>query len=292
MEARVPPYTDAHPEHWRPRLVALDIDGTLVDADNNISPAVESAVAGVRSAGSHVVLSTGRGLIGTRPVAQRLGLPKPYLVCSNGAVTARLHSDTHAGTEVLDVVTFDPRPMLDLLLERLPGVLVAVEEIGVGYRVNKPFPDGEISGEIRVHPLEELVSKPVTRVILREPDLRPDDFLDVIDRVGLHGVAYYVGYTAWLDLAPDGVSKASGLAKVAERLGVRQADVLAIGDGSNDVEMLEWAGRGVAMGNATPGVQAAGDAVTAALAEDGVAVELARWFTSDESFETEDLAGA
>jgi hydroxymethylpyrimidine pyrophosphatase-like HAD family hydrolase len=259
---------------WRPRLVALDIDGTLVDPDNNYSPAVESAVHAVLAAGAHVVLSTGRGLTATRPLAERLGLPKPYLVCSNGAVSVRLHPEP----ELLDVVRFDPAPVLRLLLERMPDVLVAVEELGVGYRVNKPFPPGELTGQILVEPLKLLVSEPATRVILREPAGDADRFLETIDRVGLHGVSYYIGYTAWLDIAPDGVSKATALEKVARRLGVAQADVLAIGDGQNDLEMLAWAGRGVAMGNAQPNVQETADAVTKSRADDGVAVELARWF--------------
>ncbi|GAB3405950.1 HAD family hydrolase [Flindersiella endophytica] len=261
-------------ERWRPRLVALDIDGTLVDPDNNYSPAVEAAVHAVLEAGTHVVLSTGRGLTATRPVAERLGLPKPYLVCSNGAVTVRLHPEP----ELLDIVRFDPGPVLQLLLERMPDVLVAVEELGVGYRVNKPFPPGELTGQLVVEPLSKLVAEPATRVILREPSNEAERFLDVIDRVGLHGVSYYIGYTAWLDIAPDGVSKATALEKIARRLGVGRADVLAIGDGANDVEMLDWAGRGVAMGNATPAVQEIADAVTKSRADDGVAVELARWF--------------
>ncbi|HEY6740435.1 MAG TPA: HAD family hydrolase [Actinopolymorphaceae bacterium] len=261
---------------WRPRLVALDIDGTLVDPANRISPAVQTAVARAVAAGAHVVLSTGRGLIGTRGLAEELELERPYLVCSNGAVTVRLHPDT--GPEVLDVVTFDARPVLELLMKRLPDALVAVEEIGVGYRVNAPFPQGEISGEIRVVPPEELVPGPVTRVILREASNDVDQLLDAIDRIGLHEVAYYIGTTAWLDLAPDGVSKATGLEKVTERLGVDRADVLAIGDGANDIDMLRWAGRGVAMGNAVSAVQAAADAVTATQSEDGVAIELDRWF--------------
>lgn len=259
---------------WRPRLVALDIDGTLVDPDNNFSPAVEAAVHAVLDAGTHVVLSTGRGLTATRPIAERLGLPKPYLVCSNGAVTVRLHPEP----ELLDIVRFDPGPVLQLLLERMPDVLVAVEELGVGYRVNKPFPPGELTGQLVVEPLEKLVAEPATRVILREPSNEAERFLDVIDRVGLHGVSYYIGYTAWLDIAPDGVSKATALEKIAHRLDIDRADVLAIGDGANDVEMLDWAGRGVAMGNATPTVQEAADAVTKSRADDGVAVELARWF--------------
>ena len=84
--------------------------------------------------------------------------------------------------------------------------------------------------------------------------------------------------TAWLDLSPVGVSKASGLAMVADELGVAQADVLAIGDGRNDIEMLRWAGRGVAMGQAVEEVKAAADAVTETVYDDGVVVELSRWW--------------
>lgn len=261
---------------WRPKLLALDIDGTLYDSSYEISPRVESAVRTVADQGVHIVLSTGRGLVGTRPLAKRLALPDPYLVCSNGAVTVRLHAD--AEPEFIDVVTFDPEPVLQLLLQRLPGVLVAVEEIGIGYRVTAPFPPGELSGDYRVEPIETLMAKPVTRVILRQPSSEAEEFLDVIDRVGLHDVAYYIGYTAWLDLAPKGVSKAHGLAKVADLLGVSHEDVLAIGDGNNDVEMLSWAGRGVAMGNAPADVQDSADDVTETIDEDGVALELSRWF--------------
>ena len=80
-----------------------------------------------------------------------------------------------------------------------------------------------------------------------------------------------VGFTAWLDLAPVGVNKASGLAYVAERLGVDSSDVLAIGDGRNDLEMLRWAGRGVAMGQAPDEVKEAADEVTASIEDDGAA---------------------
>src|SRR3546814_11325300 len=88
-----------------------------------------------------------------------------------------------------------------------------------------------------------------------------------------------LGWTAWMDLAPVGVSKASGLAHVARELGVDAADALAIGDGLNDLEMFAWAGRSVAMGQAVDKVLAAADDVTLAVNEDGAAVELDRWFT-------------
>ncbi|GAA4978413.1 HAD family hydrolase [Actinopolymorpha pittospori] len=293
MTARSTTGPDQLAEMWRPQLVALDIDGTLVDAKNQLSPVVDAAVRAVAGTGSHVVLSTGRGLTATRPLALHFDLPTPYLVCSNGAVTIRLHNQSdpplspagiidERGVELIDVVTFDPEPVVRMLLSRLPEVLVAVEELGVGYRVNAHFPAGELTGEIEVQSISQLVAQPATRVILREPSIEAEQFLDVVDRVGLHGVAYYIGYTAWLDLAPEGVSKATGLAKIAERLGVEREDVLAIGDGDNDAEMLSWAGRGVAMGNAAMEVKEVADDVTASLDDDGVAVELSRWFSEVE----------
>ena len=126
--------------------------------------------------------------------------------------------------------------------------------------------------------VEDLVSAPVSRVIIRDPEATAEDFVTLAGELGLHGTDYVVGWTAWLDLAPVGVSKASGLAHVAEQLGVDAADVLAIGDGRNDIEMLQWAGRGVAMGQAVQPVIDAADDVTAPVAEDGAALELGRYF--------------
>jgi hydroxymethylpyrimidine pyrophosphatase-like HAD family hydrolase len=126
--------------------------------------------------------------------------------------------------------------------------------------------------------VSELVSAPVSRVIIRDPDATADDFVALAEELGLHGTDYVVGWTAWLDLAPVGVSKASGLAYVAAELGLGAADVLAIGDGRNDIEMLEWAGRGVAMGQAVQQVIDVADAVTGTVSEDGAARELERYF--------------
>jgi hydroxymethylpyrimidine pyrophosphatase-like HAD family hydrolase len=129
-----------------------------------------------------------------------------------------------------------------------------------------------------VESVDSLVSEPVTRVIIRDPQASADEFLRLAETLGLHGINYFVGYTAWLDLAPDGVSKASALQTVAERLAVPRHRVLAIGDGRNDVEMLAWAGRGVAMGQAPDEVKGVADAVTGAFDDDGCADELGRWF--------------
>jgi hydroxymethylpyrimidine pyrophosphatase-like HAD family hydrolase len=261
---------------WRPALVALDIDGTLVDYEERMSATVMHAVRGVVDAGAHVVLSTGRSVYGIERVIEMLQLESGHAVASNGAVTF-----TYYPVEITSAVTFDPEPAVRRVLERVPDALVAVEVIGRGYRANGMFPEGEITGEMWLESLDDLVREPVTRVIIRDPQSSAEDFIALAESLGLHGTNYFVGYTAWLDLAPEGVSKASALAEVCKALDVAQSDVLAIGDGRNDVEMLDWAGRGVAMGQAPAELLAVADAVTGTLVDDGAALELARLFDLD-----------
>ena len=255
-----------------PKVAALDVDGTLVDETNALSPAVRDAVLALAEAGVAIVVATGRAMPGTMEVVDRLGLQDGTAVTSNGAIVICYHP-----VEVLHSVTFDASEAVRRVLERIPDALVAVEEIGVGYRVNPPFPEGEVSGQITVEHVDSLVAEPVTRVVIRAPEHDAREFAEVVEGLGLTETNYYIGFTSWLDLAPQGVSKASGLEMVCARLDVAQADVLAVGDGFNDVEMLEWAGRGVAMGQAPEHVQAAADAVTGTVADDGLAAELARY---------------
>lgn len=256
-------------------LVALDVDGTIVDHDEVMTDRVREAVQRLAKAGAHVVVATGRSLHATLPIAQRLGLDAgydgSYLVCSNGAVTVRLDSSLEEGHQVVAVHTFDPSSVAGLLREQLPTGLFAVEVLGRGYKLTAPFPDGELSGEMEVVPFDELFTEPVMRVVVRSPEHTSAQFEALVDEVGLHGVAYSVGWTAWLDLAPDGVTKASALEDVRLRLELRREDTVAVGDGRNDLEMLRWAARGVAMGNAPQEVKDAADEVTAPVDEDGLA---------------------
>ena len=256
-----------------PRLAALDVDGTLVDQTNALSPAVREAVLALADTGVVIVVATGRAMPGTMEVVERLGLDDGTAVTSNGAIVIGYHP-----VEVLHSVTFDASEAVRRVLESVPDALVAVEEVGIGYRVNKPFPEGEVSGRITVEDVDSLVSEPVTRVVIRAPEHDAREFAAVVEGLGLTETNYYIGYTAWLDLAPQGVSKASGLELVCVQLDIAPADVLAVGDGFNDVEMLQWAGRGVAMGQAPDDVVAVADAVTDSVADDGLATELARYF--------------
>lgn len=255
-------------------MVALDIDGTLLTHDGDLSPAVAGAVADLRDAGAQVVLSTGRSVQAVTPVAARLGLDRGWAVCSNGAVCIRLDPELDGGHEITDVVTFDPAPTLRLLREELPQGLFAVEDLGRGYKVTAPFPMGELTGEVQVVDFEELIAAPATRVTLRAPELSSADFDALVERVGLHGVGYAVGWTAWLDISPDGVNKASALEMLRGRMDIDAHATVAMGDGSNDLEMLTWAAHGVAMGNSGANVRAAADAVTDTVEHDGAAVVL------------------
>jgi len=270
---------------WNPQLVALDIDGTILKwvegagtTHEEISPAVYAAVHRALDAGAHVVLASGRSPHGMTGVADLLDLydeqrGRLWIVASNGAVVFR-----YPPLEVVHEEKFDARPAVEAILERHPTALVAVEERGVGYRVNSHFPEGELSGDMIVTEVADLLAAEVSRVIIRDPDATADEFVALAADLGLHGTNYVVGWTAWLDLAPVGVSKASGLQHVAEALGLTAADALAVGDGRNDLEMFEWAHRGVAMGQAIQAVLDAADDTTGSVYEDGLAAELDQWF--------------
>jgi len=272
-------------QDWRPQVVALDIDGTLLSwvegqgtTYGQVTPAVHDAVHRVLDAGAHVVLASGRSPHGMTPVADMLGLhtednERLWIVASNGAVVFR-----YPPMEVVLEETFDAAPAVRAVLERHPTALVAVEERGVGYRVSKEFPTGELSGDEVLDVGDDHLAGPVSRVIIRDPQATADDFVRLAQDLGLHGTDYVVGWTAWLDLAPVGVTKASGLQYVVDQLGLTAADVLAIGDGRNDIEMLRWAGRGVAMGQAVQQVLDVADDVTGIVSEDGAATEIRRWF--------------
>lgn len=270
---------------WRPKLIALDIDGTILIPQpdhgfsvDGVTPAVRRAIDKAHEAGAHIVLASGRAPLSMSQVLRHLELPRDVArhalgVASNGAVTFAFPP-----LKVVHEVTFDAREAVAEVLKHVPEAAVAIEEHGVGYRVNRHFPQGELDGEMILTPIEEMIASEVSRVIIRDPDATSEDFVTLAEKLGLQGTNYFIGWTAWLDLAPEGVSKASGLAGVAERLGIDRDDVLAIGDGRNDIEMLEWAGRGVAMGQAPDEVKEIADEVTAHVAEDGCAVELDRWF--------------
>jgi hydroxymethylpyrimidine pyrophosphatase-like HAD family hydrolase len=204
-------------------------------------------------------------------VAERFGIREGWAVAANGSSTLRLDPALPGGWEMVRQVTFNPKPALDVITRLMPQAKVAVEVVGRGYMVTGHFPPGELDGEVHVTTLEELSAMPATRVILRETDMELEPIRQVVEATHLPEVSYAIGWTGWIDLNPPGVSKASALEELRVQLGVPAEGTVAVGDGGNDISMLQWASRGVAMGDAREDVQAAADQIAPLWSDDGVA---------------------
>jgi hydroxymethylpyrimidine pyrophosphatase-like HAD family hydrolase len=250
-------------------MVALDIDGTLSAGGMTVPAVTVEAVEDVRRAGHHVVLASGRSLVGVLPVARRLGIDPGWVVASNGAVVARVGVALSGGFRLETVHAFDVEPVIRLARAALPTVQVGVEEIGWGYRVNRLLDPRLVNGEQRRVPDTELWNVPASRVILRAAGV-----LDLIEPLRALGVTPTPAGPDWLDVTPRDVSKATALERIRERIGVDPRWTLAVGDGINDLEMIAWAARGVAMGHAPAAVVDAADEVTGTLEEHGVVTVL------------------
>lgn len=259
-------------ERW---LIALDIDGTLVHDDGYLSPAVISEVERVRSLGHQVVLATGRSAANALPVLVDIGIDSGHAVCSNGAVMIEIDPSDKQGYRPIDIVTFDPAPILGQLVERLPNAHFAVEDIDGTYRYHRPFPAFALGEQNIETPIQELMHEPVSRIVVLSPEHEVDEFLTVISQIGLHSVSYSIGYTAWLDIAPLGVTKGTALEKYRRMHEINPNQVIVIGDGRNDIPMFEWAksqgGYAFAMGQAADETKQAATAVTSSVEQDGVA---------------------
>lgn len=264
-------------ERW---LIALDIDGTLLHEDGSITDAVEQQVQRVQALGHEVMLATGRSVATMLPVLERLDLTPEFAVCSNGSITLRRDPNAATGYRHEWVETFDPTSVLTTIRSHLADARFAVEDASGFFRYTDEFPDSSIGvGGERVD-FDGLLRRDATRVVVISPDHGTEEFLRVVENMGLHRVSYSVGWTAWLDISPDGVNKATALERVRGELGIPRSRVLAIGDGRNDIDMLTWAaeqGRGVAMGHAPADVVAVASEVTGSIMNDGVATLLARF---------------
>jgi Cof subfamily protein (haloacid dehalogenase superfamily) len=259
-------------------LIALDIDGTVLREDGSLGDATVSEIGRLRDAGHEIMLATGRSVAMTLPVLDRLGITPEYVVCSNGAITLRRDSSQPLGYAREFVETFDPSEVLQTIKGALDDAHYAVEDENGLYRFTGYFPDGALGANSIKTGFDELLARPATRVVVISPEHGIEDFLSIVEKMGLHKVSYNVGWTAWLDIAPDGVNKSTALERVRALLDVPRSRVIAMGDGRNDIDMLEWAaagGVGVAMGQAPDEVLAAANARTDTDLNDGVATYLA-----------------
>jgi hydroxymethylpyrimidine pyrophosphatase-like HAD family hydrolase len=250
-------------------FVALDIDGTLLGPDMTVPPVTVRAVDDVRRAGHHAVLASGRSLVGVLAVVRQLGIDEGWVVASNGAVVARVGLELPDGYRLETVHSFDVEPVVRLARATLPTVQVGVEEIGWGYRVDRPFEQELVNGQQACVADEELWDKPAARVILRA-----DGVHALLEPLRALGVTATPAGPDWVDVTPRSLSKATALEGVRERIETDPGRTVAVGDGVNDLEMLAWAARGVAMGHAPAVVRAAADEVTGTIEEHGVVAVL------------------
>lgn len=262
------------------------MDGTLLaDTETDaMSARTIAAVCGVLASGTPFVLVTGRPPRWIPPVVKYL--PGVALaVCANGAVRYDAARD-----QVLSAATLTPARLGELAsaCERvLPDSWLAVERIGGAALDPAALPRVEQghrptwASDFVEESRRDLVAEPAVKMLIRHAELTSDQMLATLRAEVGDGLSLtFSDPGGMIEAAPAGVTKASGLAEVARELGIDAADVIAFGDMPNDVEMLRWAGHGVAMGNAHPDVLAAADERTAPNTEDGVALVLERWFAS------------
>lgn len=242
-------------------LVALDIDGTLVDDENKIPLGTVEALDLARAAGHEIVLATGRSLVGLLPIAVRLWLTDGWGVCSNGALTVRLDP---SGYDVVNARLFDPGPVIRQALGIVPIAQIAVEEVGWGWRTNLSFEPGKLNGQQKLVTVDDLVTRPATRIVIVAPEIRR--FTDALRATG---VTVTPMGPDWLDVAARDVNKAVALDHVRQHLNIPADHTVAVGDGVNDLTMLAWAARSVAMGHAPAIVRSAADETTGTIDQAG-----------------------
>lgn len=272
----------------RPDLVASDVDGTLLDPKEHVTDRTARVISRVLASDTPFVLVSGRPPRWIPRVAQAAGLAG-YAVCANGATVYDIGAD-----KVLAVRDLSPMRLRDAVAaidSALPDVKVAAERTVLGRHQPAPFaiehgfrnPWGNPSGETDspdLAPRAEVIGHPATKLLVRHHGMTSGQMAEIIEPLiaDMDLEVTYSSNSGLLEISESGVTKASGLAWVCERLNVDPAKVVAFGDMPNDVPMIGWAGHGVAMANAHDDLLAVADEVTAPNSEDGVAQVLERWF--------------
>jgi Cof subfamily protein (haloacid dehalogenase superfamily) len=254
-------------------LIATDLDGTLVGHDWMISPRSAKALAAAAAMGITVVLVTGRPLRWLRKAYDELAAEYPT-ICANGAVTYDPETDA-----VLASHPLAPPVLAEVctdLATAVPGIAFAAEIDNGRRMVHEPGYQVRFESATHPVPLAELVARPAVKLLGRD-DRDPDELAALARAaVGDKVEATHSSTTGLIEMSAPGVTKAAALASFAARLDIPAAEVLAFGDMPNDVTMLGWAGRSVAVANAHPEARAAAGETTLSNLDDGVAVYLER----------------
>ncbi|MFI5684599.1 HAD hydrolase family protein [Streptomyces sp. NPDC051636] len=267
-----------------PRLIATDLDGTLLRDDKSVSPRTVAALAAAEEAGIEVFFVTGRPARWMDVVSDHVhghGLA----ICGNGAAVVDLHGGpgAHRFVKVRELARPNALDAVRLLRDAAPGTVYAIEQT-YGFHQEPDYPKLHMEIPDDLAPAEDLLApdgaapdEPVLKILAYHPTLNPDAFLTLARlAIGDRATVTRSSPSALLELSGPGVSKASTLALCCAERGIAHEEVVAFGDMPNDVEMLTWAGQSYAMGNAHPAAVAAASGKTTANNEDGVAVVIER----------------
>jgi Cof subfamily protein (haloacid dehalogenase superfamily) len=252
------------------RLVATDLDGTLLDPGGHVTARTVRAVAAARAAGIHVVPVTGRPPQATWELAATAGLG-PLGVCANGAAIVDL--DRGEVIEVEPIAGEIATRLVDLLRRAVPGILLATDDLEY-FSYEHGFFERPVDWQEKleeVGDIRPIVATGCIKLIARTPQVTALELIQLLEHE-LGGVGHVTtSGLDWVDIGAPQVSKAYALERVCDRLRVRLEEVIAIGDNHNDLSVLAWAGVAMAPANAIPEVLALVDRVLPANSEDGVA---------------------
>lgn len=257
------------PDDFDLGLVASDIDGTLLLNWKPISTATIDAIHRCQDAGIPFVLVTGRPMRWLAPIAEQIP-DLGRVVCLNGAVVYDIASQS-----VVDAHTIDAQSLTEIIAAvRVdhPEARFAYETLNGGF-IDREFVTGRPREARIIDDVSELAGEDVVKVLVRLATSDSQAMHDLIDPLvdGTCHASFSEPDNGLVELAPFGITKAKTLEDLCDRLGVGRSQVMAFGDMPNDIEMLSWAGHGVAMGNALGSVKAIAAAVTDEVDDDGVA---------------------
>ncbi|MBM7051668.1 MULTISPECIES: HAD family hydrolase [unclassified Rothia (in: high G+C Gram-positive bacteria)] len=258
------------------KLIASDIDGTLIGHDFAFRPRTLDALAAARTAGVHLVLVTGRPYRWLSAIVEQMGGYDSYAICSNGAVTYHLGRQ-----EIIETRTLTGEQMLQvhsLLKEALPGAHFTAETIDAAY-IDGDFqvvPGGPFDGiRCEYGALEDAITpkSEIIKYLVRLDEADPAELLEKVrSLVGQYvSVTHAVPGSPLIEMAQLGLNKGCVLEDFAAARGIDASEVAAFGDMPNDTEMLLWAGHGYALESGAPAVQAAVGRTCPPFDEDGVA---------------------
>ncbi|MEH0634864.1 HAD family hydrolase [Streptomyces bottropensis] len=257
------------------KLVATDLDGTLLRSDDSVSRRTREALAAATAAGAAHIVVTGRAVPWTRHILDDLGY-SGLAVCGQGAQV--YDAGEH---RLLTAVTLD---------RRLAAVALAKIEAAVG-PLHLAASRAGLEGEVLVGPgyalqgslpttaltdVSDLWAAPLNKIYIQHPTLTTDELAEASRQAAGGFVSVAMAGEGIVELLPLGLSKATGLSLAARRLGAKRADTIAFGDMPNDIPMFNWSTHGVAMANAHADLKAIANEVTTSNDDDGIAAVLER----------------